>query len=187
MASAVSICSNALTQLGDAPINSFADSSPRARTCSNLWPQVRDAMLRAYPWPCARKQVILSPEVAEPAFDWGYSFLLPGDWKKTLQVGTRDERLRFEQVGRKLLADTDTLQLLYVADLDDPAQWDDCMVDAASAEMAARLAYPITQSASLADLKRKEADRALRIAKSIAGQDNEPEDWADSPFIDVRG
>ena len=34
--------------------------------------------------------------------------------------------------------------------------------------------------------KNRIADRALREAKAIAGQDNEPEEWGDSPFTDVR-
>jgi hypothetical protein len=187
MASAISICSNALTQLGDEPINSFDDQSPRARTCSNLWPQVRDKFIRAGGWPCARKQVILAPLTDEPAFDWGYAFSLPGDWKKTIQVGQRGERTHFEQIGRKLYADTGTLYLVYVADLTDVAQWDDAMIDAACAEMQARLAYPITQSTTLAQFKRQEATLAWRQARAEAGQDNEPEDWGDSPFLDVRG
>ena len=51
---------------------------------------------------------------------------------------------------------------------EDPALWDSLLCDLASAEMAARLAYPITQSASLAQEMRQFADRALREAKAIA-------------------
>lgn len=191
MASEISICSNALLQLGDSPIASFAASEgKRATTCANLWPQVRDMMLRRHAWPCARKRVTLAPEAASAyadKFDWNYSFLLPGDWLRSLQYGARGERLAFELEGRRILADTDALKLVYVWRNTDPALWDDALVDAACLEMVARLAYPITQSASLAQLKRAEADKFLREAKSIAGQDNEPEDWGDSPFIDVRG
>jgi len=185
--SEISICSNALLHLGDTPIASFNESSKRATMCANLWPQVRDMMLRRHAWPCARKRVILAPEASAPKFDWGFSFLLPGDWLRSLQYGERGQRLDFELEGRRILANTDTLPLVYVWRNTDPALWDDALCDAACLEMVARLAYPITQSASLAQLKRAEADKFLREAKSIAGQDNEPEDWGDSPFIDVRG
>lgn len=185
--SAISICSNALQQLGDDPIASFALSEgKRARLCGNLWPQVRDYLLRKHAWPCARKQVILPPDSATPDFDWGYQFTLPGDWMRTLQVGQRGERIAHEIIGRKILSDSGTLHLVYVWRNEDPALWDSLLCDLASAEMCARLAYPITRSASLAQLKRGEADQMLREAKSIAGQDNEPEDWGDSPFTDVR-
>lgn len=187
MATAVSVCSNALIQLGDSPIASFATSEgDRARMCSNLWPQVRDMLLRAYPWPCIRKRAVLAPEATAPAFDWGYSFLLPSDCLRIIQVGERNERPDYEVAGGKILADTDALYIVYAWKNEDPAQWDSVLVDLASCEMAARLAYPITQSASMAKLKRDEADLAMRKAKSIAGQDNEPEEYGDSPFTDVR-
>ena len=185
--SAISLCSNALQQLGDDPIASFALSEgKRARLCGNLWPQVRDYMLRKHAWPCARKRVILAAESATPEFDWGFSFVLPGDWLRTLQVGKRSERPDFEAEGRKIYANTNALPLVYVWRNEDPALWDSLLCDVACAELVARLAYPITQSASLAQLKRQEADQMLREAKSIAGQDNEPEEWGDSPFTAVR-
>jgi hypothetical protein len=191
MSSAITICSNALLQLGDSPIASFAASEgKRATTCANLWPQVRDMMLRRHAWPCARKRVILAPEATgtyTDLFDWGYSFLLPGDWMRSLQYGERGERLDFEIEGRRILANTNVLPLVYVWRNEDPALWDDALIDAVCLEMTARLAYPITKSTSLAQLKRQEADKFLREAKSIAGQDNEPEDWGDNPFTDVRG
>lgn len=185
--SAISLCSNALQQLGDDAIASFALSEgKRARLCGNLWPQVRDYMLRKHAWPCARKRVILAAETATPEFDWSYQFVLPGDWLRTLQVGKRGERPDFEAEGRRIYADTNALPLVYVWRNEDPSSWDSLLCDVVSAELVARLAYPITQSASLAQLKRQEADQMLREAKSIAGQDNEPEDWGDSPFTDVR-
>ena len=185
--SAISLCSNALQQLGDDPIASFALSEgKRARLCGTLWPQVRDYMLRKHAWPCARKRVILAPEAAAPSFDWGFSFVLPGDWLRTLQVGQRNHRPNFELEGRRIYADTNALHLVYVWRNEDPSSWDSLLCDVASAEMCARLAYPITQSASLAQLKRQEADQMLREAKAIAGQDNEPEEWGDSPFTAVR-
>lgn len=185
--SAISICSNALQQLGDNPIASFATSEgKRAQLCANLWPQVRDALLREHSWPCTRKRVILAPESAAPEFDWSYSFLLPGDWLRTIQVGRRGERPNYEYAGRKILANSSVLYLVYCWRSEDPALWDSLLCDLACTAMVARLAYPITSSTSLAAEKRDDFKQALRTAKSIAGQDNEPEDWGDSPFTDVR-
>lgn len=185
--SAISICSNALQQLGDDPIASFnLSEGKRARLCGTLWPQVRDFILRKHPWPCARKMVTLAPEATAPDFDWGYQFALPGDWMRTIQVGQRGERITHEVIGRRIMADTNVLRLIYVWRNDDPAQWDSVLCDLACSEMVARLAYPVTQSASLAELKRREAENAWMIAKAVAGLDNEPEDLGDSPFTDVR-
>lgn len=185
MTSAVGICSNALLQLGDQPIASLTENTDRARLCNNLWPMVRDAILRRS-WACTRESVMLAPEATAPAFDWGYSFLIPGDAMRVLQVGERGQRPAYEMRGRRILCDQASLPVVYQRRDVDPVQWDGAMVDAACAEMAARLAYPITQSGSMAQLKRAEADKAMRDALAMSGQDNPPEDWADSPFIEAR-
>ncbi len=184
--SAISICSNALQLLGDDPIASFTENTKRARLCANLWPQTRDWLFRQHTWTCLRRTVVLPAEATAYSTDWDYSYVLPGDWVRTVQVGERGERTDFEQQGRRILTDRATLPLVYIAAIEDPAQWDDALVDVASAEMAARLAYPVTQSASLAQAKRQEANYALRVAKAISGQDSPPEEWADEPFINVR-
>jgi hypothetical protein len=49
MATDVSICSNALLMLGDGPISDFTTVNDRTRLCANLFPQVRDAVLRSHP------------------------------------------------------------------------------------------------------------------------------------------
>lgn len=184
--SALSICSNALQLLGDKAIASFTEDTHRASLAANLWPQTRDALLREHPWPCIRKQTILAPESTTPDFDWPYQFKLPGDWLRTIQVGRRGERLRFEVMGTRIYAEVAVLPLVYCWRSEDPSQWDSQLSDLASAAMVAAMAYPVTQSSSLAQLKLQIYNRKLEIAKSIAGQDNEPEDWADSPFLDVR-
>ena len=187
MSSAVSICSNALLLLGDKPIASLTENTDRALLCGNLWPQVRDQILRAHPWACSRVTVTLASEATAYSFDWDYSYLLPGDCMRVLQVGTRGERPEYEIQGRRVLTDISSLPLVYQKQLDDPTQWDAAMVDAACAEMVSRLAYPITKSASLAELMDGKARVAMRQARAVNGQDNQSEDWADSPFISVRG
>ncbi|MEK9796979.1 MAG: hypothetical protein VW713_09580, partial [Alphaproteobacteria bacterium] len=89
--SAVSICSNALLLLGDAPISSFDEDNDRTRLVANLYSAKRDRVLRAHPWNCATKREVLSPDATAPAFDWANRFLLPGDWLRTLSVGLAGE------------------------------------------------------------------------------------------------
>jgi hypothetical protein len=103
-ASEISICSNALQRLGADPIASFQENSRFAGRCANIWPTVRNMVLRAHPWNCATKRVILAPLVEIPAFDYGYQFNLPMDWLKTVQVGRRNCPLTYQQEGRRILA-----------------------------------------------------------------------------------
>lgn len=184
MATGVSICSNALLMLGANTINSFDDDSDRARIASNLWPSFVDSILRKHYWNCAKQQVILSPDETAPAFDWDYQFTLPSDWVRTLQVGKAGLPDDFEQVGRKLLMATNVLYLTYISN--DVTQYDSELVNVLELGMAARMAYAITQSAALQELKIKEYMDALRSAKAIDGQDEPPTEFPDSPLLAAR-
>jgi len=187
MATVVSICSNALLMLGAKPINSLTEENDRARLASNLWPGVRDDLLRAHPWNCAVKRVVLSPEATAPAFDYAYQFTLPGDLLRILSVGERGEYPEYRVEGRKVLADESVLRLRYVFQNDNPATWDAALVFAAETRMAATMAYAITQSATLAESKRQEAELAFRRAKAVDGQEEPGETVGDFRLLNVRG
>jgi hypothetical protein len=184
MATGVSICSNALLMLGANTINSFDDDSDRAKTASNLWPSFVDSILRKHYWNCAKKQVVLSPDSEAPAFDWDYQFTLPSDWVRTLQVGKYRQPDDYEHVGRKLLMATNVLYLTYISN--DATNYDTELVNVLELGMAARMAYAITQSASLRDSFAAEYRDALRIAKAIDGQDEPPTEFPDSPLLAAR-
>lgn len=108
MATGVSICSNALLMLGAQTINDFADqlNLDRAKLCANLYPTVRDDMLRSHPWNCAIKRAVLAPDAVAPAFGYTYSFELPADFLRVLEVGScrrlHQQRFCSDDLGRKV-------------------------------------------------------------------------------------
>ncbi|MFO0255380.1 MAG: hypothetical protein ACK52V_14805 [Betaproteobacteria bacterium] len=178
----VSICSNALLLLGQSSINDLSESSLAA----NLWPQVRETVLRSHPWNCAVRRRVLAPDATPPEFDWGYRFLLPEDWLRTLQVGERGREIDFQAEGRYLLADVDALYLRYIAANEDVASWDPLLVNAATYGMAAALAYPVTSSASLAQTMEGKLQQALAQARTVDGQDEPPQTLGDFPLLAAR-
>lgn len=182
----VSICSNALLMLGAQPINDLTEDSDRARLASNLYPSVRDAILRGFPWNCCITRVVLSPDTAAPAFDWTYQFTLPGDFVKALAVGELGAETEFRLEGRKILSDDNPCYLRYVFRNENPATWDDGLVDVVTKAMAAAMAYGITQSATLQDTMAKQAELALRRAKSVDGQDDSGETLGDFHLLRSR-
>lgn len=153
----------------------------------DLWPELRQACLRSHPWNCAITRVNLSPEVATPAFDWSYQYLLPSDWLRTLQVGTDSDVLEWRIEGRKILADVNALPLRYIFDNADCTTWDSLLVDAATAYVAASVAYTVTKSSAQQDAMFKVWDMKLRLARTIDGMEDTPEDVGDTPLINVRG
>ena len=187
MSTAVQVCSNALLTLGQRPINSFQDLSDSVLAAANLYPMVRDAVLRAHPWNCATKRVVLSPETAAPAFGWDRRFLLPGDCLRVLSVG-REQPEEFPYVieAGELLCDETAVYLRYIFRNENPATWDSVLTRAMVAAMAEVLAIPAT-----GDMQKKQAANgdyllALREARAIDGQEVPPETMGDFPLLSAR-
>lgn len=186
MTSSVSICSNALVMLGGKPFSSFDEPKDHVRTAANLYPSVRDTLLRAHPWNCAIKRLILAPLDTAPPFDFTNQFQLPGDWLRTIQVGRKGETIPYRSEGRRLLASVTVLPLVYVFRNEVEATWSTNLIHVMELAMAAKMAYSVTASASLRDSQRDEYMRELKFAKAIDGQDDPPEEFAEGTFLESR-
>lgn len=184
--SPVSICSNALLMLGATTINDFGEDSDAARLASNLYAQVRDAVLRSHPWNCAVKRVALAPDVLAPAFDYTYQFSQPADWLRTLQVGQYGQEADFRTEGLKFLCDDNPFYLRYIFRNDQESSWDAMLIHATSLMLKAAFAYPITKSASLATSSMQDAINYLKTCRAVDGQDDPPETLGDFPLLAAR-
>lgn len=182
-ATAVSICSNALLDLGAQTINALDEASERARLCSNLYETVRDDMLRAHPWNCAIKRVQLAPDAGAPEFGYSHRFTLPGDWLRTLSVENVTD---YAIEGRCILCNAAALNLRYVFRNANESTWDAALVRVMTLAMAARMAYAITQSTSKQQLCMQELEFELRKARAIDGQEEPPETLGDFPLLQSR-
>jgi hypothetical protein len=185
-ATEVSVCSNALLMLGAQPINDLAEDSDRARLAANLYPSVRDFVLRRHPWNCAVKRVSLAPDLATPAFDWAFQFTLPSDYMRTLSVGESGAEAPFKIESGKLLCDDNPCLLRYIWRNENPGTWDDMLVWGMTVSMKAVMAYPITQSTSLAQVIDDALKDVLKQARAVDGQDDTPETMGDSPLLNSR-
>lgn len=184
MATDVSICSNALLLLGDDAISSLTPADPTQATdavtlCANIYPQLREWVLRKHSWNCAVKRVVLAPDVAAPAFDYAYQFSIPDDWLRTLQVGQLDDRPDYTHEGRKFLADNSIFYLVYVFNNKIEGTFDSLLVEVLTTYMKAALAYPITKSSAMRDSCLAELQSVLKVARSVDGLDNPPDTLGD--------
>ena len=186
MATKVSICSNALLLLGGKTINSLDEGTDRASLASNLYDSVRDSLLRSHPWNCAVKRVILAPDTETPAFDYTAQFTLPGDWLKTISVGPDGYEVDYKHESGKILANGTSLALRYISRNDNEATWDSMLVHAMELKMAAEMAYPITGSASMADLMNGKLLQHLKAARAVDGQDDPPQTLGDFRLLNAR-
>lgn len=174
-------------RLGAEPISSFdeadnsGDNIERARLAANLWPTVRQQVLRSHPWNCALKRVMLSPDATPPAFGHTYRFQMPSDWLRTIAVGQdEDDRLEWRTEAGFFLCDETPFYLIYVFDNANPATYDASLVAAFEVGMAAAMAYPVTKSTSLAQAFADELRQHLMLARGLDAQDDPPDTFGDS-------
>lgn len=186
MTSSVSICSNALVMLGGAPFSSFAEPKPHVRAAANLYPSVRDDVLRGHSWNCATTRVLLAPLADVPPFDFTHAFQLPGDWLRTLQVGYSGCTIPYRMERQRILASETALPLVYVFRNEVEDTWSSNLVHVMELAMAAAMAYTVTASSQLRDSYRDEFARELKQAKAIDGQDDPPEEFAEGTFVESR-
>ena len=188
MATGVSICSNALLMLGAQTINDFADqlNLDRAKLCANLYPTVRDDMLRSHPWNCAIKRAVLAPDAVAPAFGYTHSFELPADFMRVLEVGTNGSQIDYLVEGRTIQADTTVLELRYVFRNEVENTWDAHLVKLVTLAMAAALAYPVTQSSALQQSFEQKLEMTLKRARAVDGQEDPPQALGDERLLRAR-
>jgi hypothetical protein len=182
----VSISSNALLLLGAKTINDFNEDDDRTKLASNLYADVRNALLRSHPWNCAIKRVSLAPDVAVPVMDYKYQFSLPNDWLRTLQVGEDSFQVDYKSEGRKLLANDNPLLLRYIFLNDVESTWDVMLVQGMTLAMKAAMAYPITMSQAVADSAQKELFIYLRSCRTADASDDPAQTLGDFRLLNSR-
>ena len=75
MASETEIANAALDKLGEPPLTSFDDESRGARLAKRTYADLRDALLREYPWNFAMHRAELAADEDGP--EWGYTYRYP--------------------------------------------------------------------------------------------------------------
>lgn len=153
----VDICNRALSRLGTrATIAALDENSTEARTAYIWYAATRDVLLRSHDWNFARRRVILAEQGIAPT-GWSFRYALPTDCVRLLRIASalplRDS-VRFEVAGdstsRFVLCDEPAAEAVYTARVDDPNLYDAGFASALVDQLAAHIAYPITQKTEIA-------------------------------------
>lgn len=183
--SAVSICNNALAQLGANAIHSLRDESIEAALCATFYEQARTSCLEKHPWNFAIRRIELPPDAAKPLYQYTHSFTLPAD---CLRILTVDGDPKYSSEGRKIVTNKNTCLLKYVADVTDSSTWSQGFVDYLIARMRSDLAFPITKSGDQQQLAAQMMGAALGQARLIDASEDISDDFGQfsSSFITAR-
>ena len=144
MASETDIWSIALNLLGAEQVTIYDDPSKRARLCRELYPGIRDAVLRAYPWKCAREERQLARLATAPSRRFAYGYSLPTDPYCLWVPKLLNEDLDYEIMGRYLLSDDGDVSIVYIKRITDPGLFDSQLTQAIATRLASMLSFALT-------------------------------------------
>jgi hypothetical protein len=180
----VAIANSALTKLGAQIITDLTEDSKEARLCSARIYEVRDIVLRMHPWNFATKRVILAPVTENPAFGYNFQFNLPDDWLRTLQVYPESEDYKME--GGKILANVDTIELVYTYRVANPALIDSLCAEVIACYLAYDISYALIQTGQVQEQLYSLYQEKLRQAKSIDAKEDPARELEANLFLESR-
>ena len=191
MASIVNICNSSLNLLGASTISALTEDTKNARLCNQRYEPVRNRVFRSHNWNCLIKRVQLAANSTDPVVEYAKSYALPSDCLRVLKIhnGTTDSiasNLDYKIEGRNLVTDQTTVYLVYIALDTDPNNYDSYLREAISHQLAADLAYSITNNATLANNYMARADERLREARFIDATENSIDTVEANEFTDAR-
>lgn len=181
--SVVSICNIGMTALGEDLIaNVFPpDNTKRAILCAQHYDETRRAVLRSFPWGCAKKYAQPAASATAPLFGYDNAFPLPADFIRALPLVDADGdplELPYEIVGRAMLTDADSpINLPYIYDLQDPTQFDPLLVQALGHGVAAMIAKSLGQSEAKRDKMLQIVEGNLESARLASSQEGSTPEW----------
>jgi len=191
MASVVNICNSSLNLLGASTISALTEDTKNARLCNQRYEPVRNRVFRGHNWNCLIKRVQLAANSTDPVVEYAKSYALPSDCLRVLKIhnGTTDSiasNLDYKIEGKNIVTDQTTVYVVYVALDEDPNNYDTYLREAISHQLAADLAYAITNNATLANNYMTRADERLREARFIDATENSIDTVEANEFTDAR-
>ena len=176
------IANLALSNLGEARIQSLTEDSSRARACSARMDNVLESILRMHVWNSAlERQLLVRGE--EPIFGWNYSYQLPADCIKVVEV---EPVSRFMVEKKNILSNETSLYLLYVATPTDTNNLDSLLAEAIAMKLAVEIAETLTSKEGLKSEMAQKYFLAVQEARSANSRDKTPEHRERSSYLDAK-
>ena len=191
MASNVDIANNALSILGGSTISSLTENTKNARICNQRFENVRNRVFRGHPWNCLIKRVQLAENSTAPVVEFAKAYALPSDFLRVLKIhnGTTDSvasDMPYKVEGKNIITDEATVYLVYVSKDTDPNNYDSYLYEVLAYQLAADMAYGITNNATLAKNLLVDADEKLRESRFVDVTENSTDTVEANEFTDAR-
>lgn len=176
MATYAAIANLAASKLGETDqLISRDDDTALGRAVRAVWDQERRAALRDHSWNFAMRRAELAATVVATGVPYSYanSFHLPADCLRLIERIDGCDADDWQIEGKAVLANTvGPVRIRYIADVDEPALWDDLFVEAFACRLAYQLADRLTGSESRRNAMWQAYRMALVEAKRVDAREN---------------
>lgn len=192
--SQVEIVNGALTHCGEPSITSLNQETKSARVVKRNYDLVRKRVLSKYRWNFAKARAELAADATNPDFGFSYRHRLPSDFIQLVgiyddvesQANYTSSRVAFKHEGDFLLSDTTPLQIVYVADIDDPSKYDASFAAVLEYYLATKIFYDLTKGTERYQALVQEREKAVKEARFNHAIENTPEIFEASDWLDSR-
>ena len=149
--SEVSICNQALMNLGANPIISLDDDTTEAKICKVFYEPIRNVLLETNNWTFTIQWLTLAQAASPPLSEFANAFPLPVNASRVLFVGENYERpnRKWQVEGNNIVTDETTCKAQVVILETDPNKYSAAFIQALVARLSADMAIAITNSRSL--------------------------------------
>lgn len=196
-ASKLVIYNNALGLLGERELASLTENREPRRVLDSFYDNTIRYCLEQGNWERFLRSVAISPSSSvEPEFGFTNAFARPSDWIRTRRLSESDTLhppLRYFRAENSYwYADCSTLYVEYVSNSAslggmDLSRWTESFEDYVTKTLAAKICVRITQSSTLRLDLEKEANRALKRARSLDTREVAPQQQVGGSWARSRG
>jgi hypothetical protein len=175
MATVLDLCNLSLLRLGQSTITDLTAEDSVSKVCNLNHQQAIDWVLRERAWKFNTSRVDLTVPGLTPAFGWNFSYPLPLDHLRTLEVRTsslkdyQENHTLYAQEISAILTDTDSgVRLKYLRRVD-ASLIPSHVLDVIVLNLALRITIPITGSKPLHETLTSEYATYLSQAAALDG------------------
>jgi hypothetical protein len=170
------VCNAALAYISQKPIQLLTDTNDiNARRCNTFFKTSVELVLREFEWSSAAKRVKLARNTSDPVFERTYQYNLPADCVKIIDVYTSETWSpynRWNILGRKIQAESDTIYLKYVSYPDDIRDLDISLADSIALRMAIRMCTLFLKDKDQFQILQVMYKEAIRMARAMDTMEN---------------
>ncbi len=173
------IANCALISLGEPRIRSLDDTVLGAQLIRDRFDDVRDELIRLFPWDFAKTRARLAANATPPIGDFAgftYAYPLPFDFVRLIEVLTPAHHAYRVEGGQILTHNEAPLEIVYLRSVTNPGEMDVLFRETLCASLAFEIAAAITDNSDKIAAAATRFLAKLRDARRASGQEEEPED-----------